>query len=90
MKKKIAIFLIVNVLLTYVLLVCLGWIAYFICGGNPTYFVPLPALFLIFLIIQALINRGLLKKFKIYTLNLFLVSIVEAGIIYALLFRMYH
>jgi hypothetical protein len=90
MKKKVIIFLIANILMTYLLLVGLGWLAFAICGGNPTFLIPLPVLLLVFFILDLVMIRMILTYFKIFSFNTFLIGASEVALLYILVLFAYH
>jgi hypothetical protein len=85
LNKKAIIALLVNIPLTYIFFCVMGWLCYFMVNGNPTFFVPLRILLLVFFELYIGIIIGLLKYFKIYTFNIFLIAAVKTTIIYILL-----
>ena len=89
MSKKITIFAIANIFLTYLLLVAFGWCAYAICGGNPTFLIPLPILLGVFFILDLLIIWPILKYFKMLNMRTLLIGASEILILYMLLFLAY-
>ena len=89
MSKKITIFAIANIFLTYLLLVAFGWCAYAICRGNPTFLIPLPLLLAIFIILDQLIIWLILKYFKMLNMHTLLIGAGEIVILYVLLFLAY-
>jgi len=89
MRKKIVIFSIANILITYLLLVGFGWCAYAICRGDPTFLIPLPGLLGIFLILDLLVIRLILKYFKIFSYSTFLIGVGEVVLMYMLILA-YH
>jgi len=82
MNKKQIIFLVVNVLLSYIIFCVLGWFLYIICHGNPTFVFPFRFLVISFFVINIFIVRGLLILVKLYSNYTFIAVIIEVAIIY--------
>jgi hypothetical protein len=90
-EQKGIIFLIAQLPLTYVLFTLLGWISYFLCGGNdPTYLIPFPLLFTIFLIATIWFSRLILKYMNILNPMTFLISILEIVAVYIFIWIKMH
>lgn len=85
MNKKTIIFLIFNLPLTYILIVAMGWLSYFIMRGDPTFLIPLPYLLMIFFAVDALVISAILKRLKIRTFNISLIAMLEAAAVYLFL-----
>jgi hypothetical protein len=90
MRKKIILFLLANILFTYLLDVSLGWLFYWICGGDPTYLIPLPTLLLLFYIVEVVIIRFALERFRMYSVSLMIVGSLEAAMLYIAFLAMFH
>jgi hypothetical protein len=89
MSKKITVFAIANIFLTYLLLVAFGWSAYAICGGNPTFLIPFPVLSGLFFVLDLLIIWLILKYFKMLNTRTVLIGAGEIVVLYLLFFLAY-
>ena len=87
--KKTLLYLLINIPFTYLLFSCFGWTAYFIIGGNPTFFVPFGTLLMIFSSLTIMIAIGFITLFKIYTPKTVLITIIEIVVIYILLWSLF-
>jgi hypothetical protein len=85
MRKKEVIYLLVNIPVTYLLFVLLGWLFYLFCNGNPSYLIPFPILLSFFFILNLLFLVGVLKYFKKYNSRILLITVIEITLLYILL-----
>jgi hypothetical protein len=68
----------------------MGWLTFFFVGGNPTFFIPLPALLFIYFTIYVVGVNFILKYTKTYNSKMVLVTFFESAAIYILLGCLLH